>query len=98
MNLARRTFAALILPMAISVLSVYLPSVSVGAGPAQQPPPYDLPAAATLTRQLLGTAEARLATCQAAHEAAYAAAWECAGRVAAAQTALAMPPTPTPAP
>lgn len=63
------------------------------AGPAQVD---DLPARATLSAQLLGTAEARLETCRRHHEAALIDGAQCAGRVAAAQTALAIPSTATP--
>lgn len=91
----QRTTAGLGLA-AILLSSVYV-SVNAPPAPAQQQP-GDLPGTATTAALILGTAQARLATCQAQNEAAYNAAWECAGRVAAAQTALAPVPTVTTAP
>lgn len=83
--------ARVALSLAVIVLPVLHRGVSVG--PDQQP--ADLPATATMAAIRLATVSARLATVEAHHEAALASAWECAARVAAAQTALA-PATPTP--
>lgn len=81
--------------VALSLAVVFLPVLHRGhaASPDQQP--ADLPATATMAAVRLATVSARLATVEAHHEAALASAWECAARVAAAQTALA-PATPTP--
>ena len=81
--------------VALSLAVIVLPILHRGVSAGSDQQPNDLPATATTAAIRLATVSARLATVEAHHEAALAAAWECAARVAAAQTALA-PATPTP--
>lgn len=88
-HVRRSTFglalAVLFLPMAITVAG--------GDGAQQQP--ADLPAAATLSAQLLGTSEARLGTCRDHHEACLVALQTAAAKLYMVQTVVAPEPEGT---
>lgn len=74
--------------LALAVL--FLPvAITVAGGDGVQQQPADLPAAATLSAQLLGTAEARLGTCRDHHEACLIALQAAAAKLYAVQTAVA---------
>lgn len=81
--------AALILPV------LYLNAAAGGDGDIVQQQPADLPAAATLSAQLLGTSEARLGSCRGHHEACLVALQTAAAKLYMVQTIVAPEPEGT---
>lgn len=76
--------------------ALFLPVALVFAGgDGVQQQPGDLPAAATLSAQLLGTSEARLGTCRDHHEACLVALQTAAAKLYMVQTVVAPEPVGT---